>query len=76
MEDSDSLSQEDKVKLDALKRELGKLKSEHKKFAKNKEGITPEDREKWRLNSQRMNEVYVEIKDMRVKNILEAAKNG
>ena len=76
MEDCDSLSQEDKVKLDSLKRELGKLKSEHKKFAKNKDGLTPEDREKWRINSQRTNQVYIEIKDMRVKNILEAARNG
>ena len=76
MEDSESLSPEDKKKLEALKRELVTLKAEHKKFAKNKDGLTPEDREKWRLNSQRINQVYIEIKDMRVKNILEAARNG
>lgn len=76
MEDSESLSPEDKQKLEALKRELLSLKSEHKKFAKNKDGLSPEDREKWRLNAHRTNQVYIEIKELRVKNILEAARNG
>lgn len=76
MEDSESLSREDKNKLESLKRELLSLKSEHKKFAKNKDGLSSEDREKWRLNSQRTNEVYIEIKELRLKNIIEAAKNG
>lgn len=76
MEDSESLSPEDKQKLEALKRELSKLKSAHKKFAKNKDALTPEERDQWKLNAQRTNQVYIDIKDMRVKNILEAARNG
>ena len=73
MEDGQYLSTEDKKKMEALKKELAALKVEHKNFAKRKGGISLEDREKWRLNSQRMNEVYIEIKDMRLKNILEAS---
>lgn len=74
MEDGQYLSQEDKAKMEALKKELEALKAEHKNFAKNKGGLTPEQREKWRLNSQRTNEVYIEIKDLRFKNVLEAGK--
>ena len=76
MEDGEWLSPEDKRKMESLKKELAKLKAEHKNFAKNKGGLTPEDREKWRLNSQRTNEVYIEIKDLRFKNVLEAGKSG
>ena len=76
MEDSHWLSPEDKSLLEALKKELAELKAEHKNFAKNKGGLTPEDRERWRANSQRTNQIYVEIKDLRFKNVLEAGKAG
>lgn len=72
MEDGVGLSPEDKKKLEKLKEELAALKLEHKAFAKNKGGLTPEERERWRLNSLRTNEVYIEIKDLRHKNILGA----
>lgn len=74
MEDGQYLSQEDRDKLEALKKELSVLKAEHKDFAKRKNGLTTEDRERWRLNSHRTNEVYIEIKDLRFKNVLEAGK--
>ena len=74
MEDSAWLTPEDKSKLDSLKSELLSLKKEHKKFAKNKDKLTPEDREKWKVNAHRMNQVYVEIKAMRHKNIMEAGR--
>lgn len=74
MEDGRYLNDEDKAKMESLKKELSKLKAEHKKFAKNKGGLSPEEREVWRANSQRTNEVYIEIKDLRLKNILEAGK--
>ena len=74
MEDGAFLSKEDKVKMESLKQELEALKVEHKKFAKNKGGLTIEDKEKWRLNSQRTNQVYIEIKDLRFKNVIEAGK--
>ncbi len=74
MEDGQYLSKEDKQKLKTLIEELATLKVEHKNFAKNKGGLTTEDREKWRLNSIRTNQVHIEIKDLRLKNILEAGK--
>ena len=74
MEDGEWLSQDDKNKMDSLKRELGKLKTEHKKFAKAKNTITPEDKEKWRINSQRTNQIYIEIKELRFKNLMDAGK--
>lgn len=74
MEDGRYLSKEDRQKLEDLKAELVKLKAEHKDFAKNKNGLTPEQRETWRVNSLRTNQVYIEIKDLRFKNILEAGK--
>lgn len=76
MEDGEWLSKEDKAKMEALKKELSDLKAEHKNFARNKGGLTPEDREKWRVNSQRTNEVYIEIKELRFKNVIEAGKAG
>lgn len=76
MEDGYWLSQEDKQRMEALKKELNELKAEHKNFAKNKGGLSPEDREKWRKNSHRTNEVYIEIKELRFKNVLEAGKSG
>ena len=69
MEDSEWLSQEDKNKMESLKNELAKLKSEHKKFAKNKGSITPDDKEKWRLNSQRTNQIYIDIEIYRWKKV-------
>lgn len=75
MEDGIYLSKEDQDKLKALKMELETLKAEHKKFAKNKGGLTPEERELWRLNSTRTNQVYIEIKDLRFKNVTEAGKH-
>lgn len=74
MEDSAFLSKEDKDKLEALKKELVELKKEHKAFAAKKGGLSPEEREQWRANSTRTNEVYVEIKNFRHKNILEAGR--
>ncbi len=74
MEDGQYLSKEDKDKLETLKRELIALKAEHKRFASNKNGLSQEDREKWRINSTRTNQIYIEIKDLRLKNILEGGK--
>jgi hypothetical protein len=74
MEDGYWLSQEDKNKMTSLKKELLQLKSEHKMFAANKGSLTSEQKEKWRVNSQRTNQVYIEIKDLRLKNILEAGR--
>ena len=74
MEDSQYLNPEDKKKLQSLIKELADLKAEHKTFAKNKGGLTPEQKDKWRLNSQRTQQVHIEIKDLRHKNILEAAR--
>jgi hypothetical protein len=74
MEDAAYLSKEDKALMEALKKELAELKAEHKNFAKNKGGLTPEQRERWRVNSQRTNEVYIAIKDLRHKNIIEAGR--
>jgi hypothetical protein len=74
MEDGRYLSKEDKQKMEELKSELAKLKEEHKSFAKNKGSLTPEQRERWRANSSRTNQVYIDIKDLRLKNILEAGK--
>lgn len=74
MEDGAWLSDEDKKKLEALKAELLKLKKEHKAFAAKKTSISPEEREKWRLNSQRTNEVFIGIKELRFKNVLEAGR--
>jgi protein subunit release factor B len=74
MEDGKYLSKEDKQKMEDLKIELVKLKEEHKSFAKNKGSLTQEQRERWRANSSRTNQVYIEIKDLRLKNILEAGK--
>jgi len=74
MEDSEWLSDEDKKKMESLKKELSKLKVEHKAFAKSKGTLTLKDKEKWRSNSQRTNQVYVEIKELRFKNVMEAGK--
>ncbi len=74
MEDGQFLGPEDKKKMEALKKELTTLKKEHKAFAARKKGLTPEDRENWRINSQRTNQIYIEIKDLRFKNVLEAGK--
>jgi hypothetical protein len=74
MEDGEWLSQEDKNKMESLKKELANLKKEHKSFAAKKGGVTPEEREAWRLNSHRTNQIYIEIKDLRHKNIIEAGK--
>ena len=74
MEDGKYLSKEDKALMEKLKQELIELKAEHKDFASRKSKITPEERETWRKNSIRTNEVHVAIKDLRLKNILEAGK--
>lgn len=76
MEDGQWLNAEDKARMESLKKELETLKAQHKDFAKNKNGLSPEQREEWRKNSQRTNEIYVEIKDLRHKNIVEAGKHG
>lgn len=74
MEDSQYLNPEDKIKLESLIKELAVLKAEHKSFASKKGGVSQEEREKWRLNSQRTNQVHIEIKDLRFKNVIEAGK--
>ena len=74
MEDGYWLNKEDAKRMEDLKKELIELKAEHKSFAKNKNGLSPEDKEKWRKNSQRTNQVYVEIKELRFKNVIEAGK--
>lgn len=74
MEDGYWLSEQDKKHMAALKKELIALKAEHKSFAKNKGRLSPEDREKWRINSHRTNQVYIEIKELRLKNVFEAGK--
>jgi len=74
MEDGYFLSDEDKAKMESLKNELKELKAEHKAFAANKGSLSPEQREKWRVNSQRTNQVYIEMKDLRHKNVLEAGR--
>ena len=72
MEDSKYLSKEDKDLMESLQKELKELKAEHKDFAKNKGKLTEEQREKWRQNSTRTNEIYIAIKDLRFKNVMEA----
>jgi hypothetical protein len=74
MEDGYWLSKEDKNKMASLKKELLALKTEHKSFAANKGSLSVEQKETWRMNSQRTNQVYIEIKELRFKNILEAGK--
>ncbi len=74
MEDGQYLSLEDKKIMESLKKELMALKAEHKDFASKKAKLSPEERETWRKNSVRTNEVYIAIKDMRLKNILEAGR--
>jgi len=74
MEDGHWLSQEDKNKMESLKKELVVLKKAHKNFAKTKGTHTGEDKAKWKINAQRMDQVYVEIKELKFKNIMEAAK--
>ena len=74
MEDAHYLSKEDKALMEALKKELAELKAEHKSFASRKSTISPEDREIWRQNSRRTEEVHIAIKELRLKNILEAGK--
>ena len=76
MEDGEWLSSEDKTKMDNLKSELVKLKKEHKGFAAKKSSLTVEEKEKWRVNSQRTNQVFIEIKDLRFKNIMDAGKGS
>lgn len=74
MEDGAFLNPEDKKKLNSLKVELDNLKSEQGYFTKRKNGLSSEDKEKWRTISIRINQISVEIKDLRQKNILEAGK--
>lgn len=74
MEDGVNLNQEDKQKLADLLKELESLKTEHKAFASNKVKLTPHERELWRINSQRTNQVHIEVKELRIKNILEAGR--
>ena len=76
MEDGEWLSDEDKRKMNDLKSELVKLKKEHKGFAAKKSSLTVEEKEKWRVNSQRTNQVFIEIKDLRFKNIMDAGKGS
>ncbi len=74
MEDGYWLGQADKMKMESLTQELAKLKVEHKGFAKAKKTLSVEEKESWRVNSQRTNQIFIEIKELRLKNILEAAR--
>ncbi len=74
MEDGKYLTTEDRAALDSYLRELEILKKEHRNFAKNKGSLTIEQREVWRVNSHRTNQVHIAIKELRHKNILEAGK--
>jgi hypothetical protein len=74
MEDGAYLNSDDKKLLNALKVELDNLKTEQSYFTKRKNGLSSEDKEKWRAISIRINQISVEIKDLRQKNILEAGK--
>ena len=74
MEDGAYLNSDDKKQLNALKVELDNLKTEQSYFTKRKNGLSSEDKEKWRAISIRINQISVEIKDLRQKNILEAGK--
>lgn len=74
MEDGAYLNSDDKKLLNALKVELDNLKTEQCYFTKRKNGLSSEDKEKWRAISIRINQISVEIKDLRQKNILEAGK--
>jgi hypothetical protein len=74
MEDGVWLKPEDKKKLDDLLKEFEELKAAHLKFSKPQGPLSAEDKQKWKLNSQRTAQVSLEIKDLRHKNILEGAK--
>ncbi len=74
MEDGLFLDKEDKKKMAALLKELEVLKAEQKEFASNNKKLTTEEREKWRVVSKRTNEIHIEIKELRVKNILEGGR--
>ena len=63
MEDGQWLSKEDKTMMESLKKELADLKIEHKKFAKSKGSLSIEEKEKWRINSQRTNQIFIQITD-------------
>lgn len=76
MEDGESLNTEEKIKMNNLKKELLALKAEHKSYAKNKVTLSAEEKDKWRINSQRTNQVYIEIKELRFKNILNAGRGS
>lgn len=76
MEDAAWLSPEEKKKMEALKKELTNLKKEHKEFARRVGGLSSEERELWKRNSQRTNEVYLEMKELRFKNIMSAGESG
>jgi hypothetical protein len=74
MEDGKYLTIEDRAALESYLKELETLKKEHRNFAKNKGALTPEQRELWRVNSHRTNQVHIAVKTLRHKNILEAGK--
>ena len=74
MEDGAFLNIEDKKKLNSLKVELDNLKTEQGYFAKRKSALSSDEKEQWRQISIRINQISIEIKDLRHKNILEAGR--
>lgn len=75
MEDGKYLNKEDRKKLNSLIVEMDKLKKEQDYFAMRKSALTKEEKDSWKTISQRMNQISIEIKELRHKNILEAGKS-
>jgi hypothetical protein len=69
MEDGINLNKEDKAKLNALKTELEALQLQSKNFSRTKGKITPENKEKWRELSKRLDDIRAQLKELRQKNM-------
>ena len=69
MEDGINLNKEDKATLQALKAELETLQAQSKNFARTNGKISPENKEKWRELSKRIDDVRAQLKDLRQKNM-------
>lgn len=74
MEDGEFLSPKDKLHMEKLKKRLVVLKKQHKGFAAKKSTLSVEERDKWRENAKETQDINIEIKELRLKNILEAGK--
>ena len=74
MEDGEFLSPKDKLQMEKLKKRLVVLKKQHKSFAAKKSTLSAEERDKWRENAKETQEINLEIKELRLKNIMEAGR--